>query len=196
MKARARELPQPEPIPGSDLKPLIDRIRTADERALAHLYDATTGKLYALAYAILRNAEDAEDIVCETYTYVWANAADYDAARGDVLGWLLMLCRSRALDWLRRRRHHVSASGLNEFAQLEGAANEQPEDLLSIMQQGTLVYAALAKLSAERRRLVGLAFLQGLSHHEIAAATQLPLGTVKSHLRRALVQLRAILEGT
>ncbi len=143
----------------------------------------------------MRRVEDAEEVVCATYAHAWANAARYDSERATVMGWLLMLCRSRALDVLRQRR--ASAGRLQELP-LEDLPDDsaRPDDLLSLVQTESRVHAALASLSAERRDLVSLAFLQGLSHVEIAERTGMPLGTVKSHLRRALLQLRAQLEGT
>ena len=169
-------------------------MRGGQERALEELYDATVGKLYALASAILRSAVDTEEIVCETYAYAWANAGRFDASRASALGWLLMLCRSRALDRLRQRRATVNRLDVVALQETADASAEQPFDILSLMQQRSSVYAALSQLTPERRHLVSLAFLRGLSHQEIADATQLPLGTVKSHLRRSLVQLREALE--
>ena len=177
-----------------DLDALVDRMCGGEERALEELYDATVGKLYALASAILRSAADAEEIVCETYAYAWANAARFDASRASALGWLLMLCRSRALDRLRQRRATANRLDVVALEETADASAEQPFDILSLMQQRSSVYAALSQLTPERRHLVSLAFLRGLSHQEIADATQLPLGTVKSHLRRSLVQLREALE--
>lgn len=181
-----------EPLPVRDLTECIVAMADGNERALEQLYDATVGKLYALASAILRNVEDAEEVVCTTYAYVWANAVEYDHHRGNVLGWLLMLCRSRSLDRLRQRRANIVASD----AHIEAIAADDaaPDDLLSLLQQRSHVRAALAQLTPERRRLISLAFLQGLTHQEIAEATGLALGTVKSHLRRALTQLRNYLE--
>jgi RNA polymerase sigma-70 factor (ECF subfamily) len=176
------------------LGPLVERMRSGHERALEELYEATVGNLYALASAILRSAEDTEEIVCETYAYAWANAARFDASRSNVLGWLLMLCRSRALDRLRQRRDNVSALDLVASKQIAGSAVDQPYDILCLMQQRSNIHRALARLTPQRRHLVSLAFLHGLSHQEIADATHLPLGTVKSHVRRALAQLRVALE--
>jgi RNA polymerase sigma-70 factor (ECF subfamily) len=186
--------PQPEAAAVHSLATLVERMRNGQERALEELYEATVGKLYALASAILRSAEDSEEIVCETYAYAWANAARFDASRANVLGWLLMLCRSRALDRLRQRRAHASALDVVAMKEADSLGSDQPYDVLSLMQRRSRVYAALSQLSPERRRLVSLAFLQGLSHQEIADATHLPLGTVKSHVRRALAQLREALE--
>jgi RNA polymerase sigma-70 factor (ECF subfamily) len=158
------------------------------------LYEVTVGKLYALASAILRSAEDSEEIVCETYAYAWANAARFDASRANALGWLLMLCRSRALDRLRQRRVNATALDLVALRETDGGSADQPYDILCLMQRRSRIHTALSQLTPERRHLVTLAFLQGLSHQEIAEATRLPLGTVKSHVRRALVQLREALE--
>jgi RNA polymerase sigma-70 factor (ECF subfamily) len=193
--AAVDEIPQSDAAHVCNLAALVERMRLGQERALEELYDATVGKLYALASAILRSREDAEEVVCETYAYAWANAARFDASRANALGWLLMLCRSRALDrW--RRQHRTDTIALNVVASTEAArsSTDQPYDILSLIQQRTSMHAALAQLTPERRHLVSLAFLHGMSHQEIADAVRLPLGTVKSHVRRALSQLRESLE--
>lgn len=178
---------------GDPLAFLVDEMRQGNEQALESLYDATVGKLYALASAILRQAQDAEEVVCATYTQAWEAAAQYDSRRASALGWLMMMCRSRALDLLRKRKLQattladVRSGETDEFA-------TPPDDLLSLVQQNSRVHAALATLSDERRHLVSLAFLRDLTHPEIAELLGMPLGTVKSHLRRALSQLRAHLE--
>jgi RNA polymerase sigma-70 factor (ECF subfamily) len=104
-----------------------------------------------------------------------------------------MICRSRALDLLRKRRASIETQDPIAIDRAS-AQLDQPDDLLSLMQQNSRVRAALAALPVERRQLVSLAFLRDLSHHEIATHTGIPLGTVKSHLRRALLQLREHLE--
>jgi RNA polymerase sigma-70 factor (ECF subfamily) len=195
IQAVVNEISQSEATAVRNLAALIERMRIGQERALEELYEATVGKLYALASAILRSAEDTEEIVCETYAYAWANASRFDASRANALGWLLMLCRSRALDRLRQRRATATALDVVALRETDSSA-DQPFDILSLMQQRTSVHAALAQLTPERRHLVSLAFLQGLSHQEIADVTNLPLGTVKSHVRRALTQLREALEAT
>jgi len=178
-----------------ELALLVAEMRKGNERALESLYDATVGKLYALASAILRQTDDAEDVVCATYAQAWESAASYDAQRASVLGWLLMICRSRALDLLRKRQVRQEALGAAGLDRI-GDWADRPEDLLSLTQQSSRVHAALAALPVERRQLVSLAFLRDLTHHEIAGITGMPLGTVKSHLRRALLQLREFLESS
>jgi RNA polymerase sigma-70 factor (ECF subfamily) len=177
-----------------ELAQLVAQMRLGSERALQSLYDATVGKLFALATAILRNSEDAEETVCSTYAYAWANAARFDPTRANALGWLLMLCRSRALDRLRQRRETAPAIEIADIADTHADEAGQPDDLVSLLQQRSRVRSALEKLNPERRHLISLAFLQGLSHSEIAAVTDTPLGTVKSNVRRALAQLRDELE--
>jgi RNA polymerase sigma-70 factor (ECF subfamily) len=86
------------------LAELAARVGRQDEAALGELYDATVAKLFGLARAILRNPADAEEVVCDTYTQVWQTARLYDASRGSIMGWLVTICRSRALDLLRQRR--------------------------------------------------------------------------------------------
>lgn len=178
--------------PGTEdaLAELVVGLGLRDQSALATLYDLTFARVHALASAILRSAPDAEEVVCDTYSQAWADAGRYDRSRGSVLAWLLTMCRSRALDRLRQRRAgHVELEAAAELAD----DGPPPEDLLSLAQEGTRVHAALATLAPERRELVALAFLHGLSHPEIAERTGLPLGTVKSHVRRALTQLREVL---
>jgi RNA polymerase sigma-70 factor (ECF subfamily) len=194
VQATVNDVPQSEAAAVRNLAALVEQMRIGHERALEELYDATVGKLYALASAILRSAEDTEEIVCETYAYAWANASRFDASRANALGWLLMLCRSRALDRLRQRRATTNALDVAAMRQADNGNADQPFDFLSLMQQRSKVHAALSQLTPERRHLVSLAFLQGLSHQEIADVTRLPLGTVKSHVRRALTQLREALE--
>ncbi len=176
------------------LQALVVRMQSGDQSALEALYDATCSRLYALAMAILNNREDAEEVVCDAYAQAWREAARYDAARAAPLGWLTVLCRSRALDRLRQRRQHPFIVQIEE-ADSVADPSATPDDLLSKLEHGSRVHAALANLPPERRELVALAFLRGLSHQEIADLKKLPLGTVKSHVRRSLVQLREALDG-
>ena len=177
-----------------ELALLVGQIRRGDRQALETLYEATVGKLHALALAILRQPEDSEEVVCETYAQAWETAERFDPARASVMGWLLMICRSRALDLLRKRRTRGENLDLAGFERVDEDL-QRPDELLSLMQRNSRVHAALSALPPERRQLVSLAFLRDLTHQEIAEATGMPLGTVKSHLRRALGQLREQLEG-
>lgn len=183
------------PVSGQspDLGSLIAAVLRREETALTQLYDATAGKLYGLARTILGNTADAEEVVCDVYVQAWQSASNFDPERGSVLAWLLIICRSRALDLLRQRRARRQVTGAAATAPAE-LSDDGPEDLLAQIQEGTAVHRAVAELSPLRRQLVAMAFFRGMSHQEIAVAVQLPVGTVKSHLRRSLQSLRAVLD--
>jgi RNA polymerase sigma-70 factor, ECF subfamily len=176
----------------AELAALVQRIALGQQAALTELYESTVAKLYALARLILRNPADAEEVVCDTYAQIWQAASRYESSRGSVMGWMLTICRSRALDLLRQRRarERITVDQDEPEQVLEGRSDEGPDSLLLALQQGSAVRRALESLSPIRRQLVSLAFLQGLSHQEIVEQTGLPMGTVKSHIRRALTVLR------
>ena len=175
----------------------VEAIVDHDERALAALYDATFSRVFGLVRRIVRNTGMAEEVVEDAYFQVWRQAVRFDPARGSALTWLLAIARSRALDALRREacfRHEC----LGEDAGPELASSEPPADeLLDLARHQADLHQALLLLGAQPRQLVSLAFFRGLSHEEIAPQTRLPLGTVKSQIRRALQTLREILgDGT
>ena len=175
---------------------LIERMCHADDEGLAEFYDLTLGKTYGLALRITGSAADAEDVVAETYIQAWQQAARYDPDRGAPLGWLLEMCRSRAIDHLRRRDPaflHPSPELLRNT--LKDSHIVTDVVLLDLIERDRHkdLFAALAQLPPLSRELLGLAFFGGYTHKEIAGITQLPLGTVKSHVRRALIAMRATL---
>ena len=152
-------------------------------------------KVHALVKAIVLNPADAEEVTCDVYTQVWHTAAQFDPSRGAVMAWLMSVARSRALDCLRRRRARTrlfDAQSPQEDPP-DTAEHSSPERMLNLFQAHSAVRTALERLPPDRRRLVGLAFFDDLSHSEIAELTGLPLGTVKSHLRRAIHSLRGLL---
>jgi len=173
----------------------IEAIVDHDERALAALYDATFNHVFGLVRRIVRNTAVAEEVVEDAYFQLWRQAARFDPARGKPLTWLLAMARSRALDALRReaRRRH---DGTADDESLETASPAAPADeLLDLARHRADLHEALMLLDAQPRQLVSLAFFRGLSHEEIADQKRLPLGTVKSQIRRALLSLRRILDG-
>jgi RNA polymerase sigma factor (sigma-70 family) len=141
---------------------------------------------------MLRCKEDAEEVVCDVYTCAWQRAKTYDSSRGTVMAWLAVMTRNRAVDRVRQRRDSLSLDDERHEALAASLAGQTlgPEEVLTQFQSGSAVHRALRSLSAQRRYLLGLAFFRGLSHQEIADTTRLPLGTVKSHLRRALAALQ------
>jgi RNA polymerase sigma-70 factor (ECF subfamily) len=175
------------------LAALMARVVERDERALARLYDETSSRVYGLALRICRQAAMAEEVVEEAYWQAWRQAPRFDPGRGEVMTWLLAIARSRAIDALRRderfRHEELAEDGAETGAEPALAAL----DLLDAMRGERRVHEALATLDARSRQLVALAFFRGLTHEEIATQAGMPLGTVKSLIRRALLQLRQLL---
>ncbi len=193
-QSRHQAMNPPEVVQTSDvvehrLPDLVAQIAGQHEAALSELYDLTVGKVLSLATLMMNDPEDAEEVTCDVYTQVWHGAGSYDGQRSSVMTWLLMICRSRALDALRRRR---TLAKKHERIELEEPTRTvpPPDELLNLVEEGTAVHAALAALGPVRRQLVALAYFRGMTHEEIAASTGMPIGTVKSHIRRALKTMR------
>lgn len=173
------------------LEELLREMAAGNEAALSALYGHTVSQVIGITRAVLWRREDAEEVVCDVYTRAWQRAKTYDASRGSVMAWLAVMTRNLAIDRLRQRRDTVSLdvvpAPLRYVA--SAAAGTGPEQIVAQFQAGHAVHRALQSLSPQRRQLVDLAFFQGMTHQEIADAVGLPLGTVKSHIRRALVAL-------
>lgn len=190
--AAGSAIPQDE---GRELRlcALLRDVARGEESALAALYDATIGKAYGLALRITRKPEAAEEVVEEVFLQVWRDAGRFDPDRGKVLTWLLTICRSRALDYLRRMDEaelHPNPEELQTDVHAEGA---DPLAILEATERSSAVHAALARLQPGARQLVALAFFRGLTHQEIADFCRMPLGTVKTTLSRAFKQMRTYL---
>jgi RNA polymerase sigma-70 factor (ECF subfamily) len=193
-EAAARRAPNAAP---DAAEPLIlawlERIVERDERALAALYDATLPRVYGLVLRIVRRHALADEVVEDTYFQVWRQAVRFDAARGRAMTWLLGMARSRAIDALRREARFVHDS-LDIEDHPEVPDDAPPVDALLDAARGHAeLQRALMLLNARPRQLVAMAFFGGLSHEEIASQTALPLGTVKSQIRRSLITLRQLL---
>ena len=199
MDSYAPAQPEFSTHPSSALQAWLARIAEQDERAFKHLYQALSPRVYALALRILRNAAHAEEVVEDCFWQVWRQAARFDPERGSAEAWVLTMARSRALDaWRSRDRAQqgvVSLDAMEEEGKPlpEDEAHAAADSLLEASRSSRALHAALAQLPAQPRQLVALAFLRGLTHEEVAAQTGLALGTVKSHIRRALAQLHTAL---
>ena len=177
---------------GAELAALVARMAQGDENAMALFYDRTVNRCYGLAYRIVRDAGIAEDVTAETYLQAWLQARGYIAGRGSTVAWLLTMCRSRAIDHLRSSRRQ--ALTLASAVECPGTSDhDDPSALLVAMEASNQLREALESLGEMPRQVLGLAFYRGLTHEEIAEFTGLPLGTVKSHIRRGQHRLRVAL---
>lgn len=179
--------------PDHTLIALLDRVAAQDEAALKHLYDQTASRLYGLALRIVGNREWAEDVLQESFLGIWRNAGDYRSSLSPPLAWMGLLVRSRSLDFLRRRRaeHLHTNLPLDDTDSLPDHADASgPMQLVEASEQVAALHQCMQRLEQEQRQVVSLAYLRDLSHSELAMQLKLPLGTVKSWIRRSLEQLR------
>jgi len=175
---------------------LVARMAEEDQEALSALYDRHRGLIFALALRILGDRAEAEEVLSDVFFQAWRSAAGFDPLRGSVTAWLVMLCRSRAIDRLRRRAARREPARPEDVptATTASGAREMDEAVEARMHRDRIV-SALGALSAEQRDALDLAYYGGFSHAEIAARLGQPLGTVKSRIRQALLTLRKNLGG-
>jgi RNA polymerase sigma-70 factor, ECF subfamily len=174
---------------------LIAKAAGGDERAIATLYDRYGGVLYAVAYRIVGQRADAEEVVIEAFAQAWREAPRFASERGSVAGWLTMIARSRALDTLRARsrRDRLTASAAADRSGGSPAMGEwhpDPAGAVDHAERREKVKEALEALSPPQRQAIELAYFEGLSQSEIADRLQEPLGTVKTRVRLGMQKLR------
>jgi RNA polymerase sigma factor (sigma-70 family) len=168
---------------------------TRSQDALGKLYEHCIARVHSLVRRYLRDEALVEEICADVFYQVWMQAERFDADRGPVMAWLLNMARSRALDaWRRQNSNPVIADDdLLEQAQA-WLSTDASDDALHLRRIQQAVQQALAQVSPSARQMIALAFFQGLSHSEISAHLQTPLGTVKTTIRRALLSLRDTLQ--
>lgn len=171
------------------LQELLSRSASGDREAFARLYRHTASRLFGVAIRIAGRGEIAEDALQESFITVWRRAADYDPMRGPALGWMIAIVRNCTIDRLRRRGarpegHAAPEEALNRLA----APDSTDQAELRALRR------CLDELEERPRRAVLLAYLYGLSRDELAAQLAVPVGTVKSWIRRSLDRLRRCLE--
>jgi len=166
----------------------VRRLRARDEGALGELYDILAPWVLGLAFRILRDEDEAEEVVGDVFVQVWRHVDQHDARRGPLVPWILSIARNRALDALRRRQRWW-----RKAERWEAQSMEAGDETVATPHEAAVpgwplhreVHAALAALPDEQRRLIVLSYFEGLSHSEIARRLKQPLGTVKTRLRSA-----------
>jgi RNA polymerase sigma-70 factor, ECF subfamily len=169
----------------------IGRVARGDGDALAALYDRHSRPVYSLAFRVLGDTREAEEVVQDVFAQAWRQAARYDTSRGAVVAWLLVMTRSRSIDRLRSRRGLPPLAGDSE--QTLGVLSDPaagPERAALSAEQRSQVKTALGELPLVQRLAIELAFYEGLTHVEIAERLELPLGTIKTRIRLGLMKLK------
>ena len=181
------------PDADADLIALLDRVARQEHDALKALYDRCSSKLYGLALRVVGQREWAEDVLQEAFLTIWRNAGDYRASLSPPMAWLGLIVRSRGLDFLRRRvsdRTHMTQELDDTLTDTLEGDTPNPMDTAQASEQAWALHQCLAQLDNRQREVVSLAYIRDLSHSELAIQLRLPLGTVKTWIRRGLDQLR------
>ena len=170
---------------------LIKRIVDADETALGAVYDRWARTLYSLVLHLLKDPDEAEDVVEETFWQAWKKADKYEPSKGAVSTWLVTIGRRKALDRLRSKKRHREdpIEGDRTFLDIPSQAQDPSQDVEHAELREHL-RVALLELPPEQREVLELGYFTGMSQSEIAEATGQPLGTVKTRMRLAMQKLR------
>lgn len=169
-----------------DVETLLKRIAGGDRNALRQLYEREAPKLLGVAMRLVKRRAVAEEVVHDAFLKVWDNAKRYET--GNARGWIITIVRNRALNVLRGE---VRLDLTDDFSGFERESDdESPEDRLGRLSDESALKRCLDLLDATRRKIIVLAYTEGLSHGEIAAKLDVPLGTIKSWIRRSLLSLK------
>jgi RNA polymerase sigma-70 factor (ECF subfamily) len=176
---------------------LLHRLLRRDVSAFEEIYERHSRIVYSLVLRILRQGSTAEEVVQDVFLQLWRNSSQYDAHRGPFIPWLLTLARNRALDQLRLKgeRQRRREDQTEELPQVATAAPEY-ERAMDEKRRAEQVRSLMSSLPAPQKKAIELAYFEGLSHSEIAAALNEPLGTVKSWIRNGLLRLKERLQAT
>ncbi len=172
----------------------ISAVALGDRQAYRRLYDATSPKLFAVALRILRDEGRAEDVLQDSFVNVWNGAAGYNASLSAPMTWMVTIVRNRALDYIRRVDHRTIELDDDLAAVLE-SDQPTPADSAIRSQDATALDRCLKRLDAGQRQAIAFAYFQGLTHSELASTMRIPIGTVKTWIRRGLEKMKRCLDG-
>ncbi|HZQ14996.1 MAG TPA: sigma-70 family RNA polymerase sigma factor [Pseudolabrys sp.] len=171
----------------------LARIPGGDRAALQTVYRLTSAKLFGVALRILGERSEAEDVLQEVYVTVWRKAAEFDAGRASPMTWLIAIARNRAIDRLRAAQRSRRAEPIEAAADL---ADDAPgaEAALEGAEEHARLHGCLGELAAREQAALRGAFFDGNTYEDLAERMKVPLGTMKSWIRRAMIKLKACLE--
>jgi RNA polymerase sigma-70 factor, ECF subfamily len=174
------------------LATLLAQVAAGDKSAFAKLYGQTNRKLFGVALRILRSREAAEDIVQEVYVRIWRNAASFDVTLASPIAWMASIVRHCAIDTLRKQKLETVEFG-EETTRVE-ACEPDPADEIDMAQRRAIAFAAIRKMEPAKRDLILLAYVREQSRDSLAKVFSVPTGTIKTNLRRSLIELRQSME--
>lgn len=176
---------------GHELAPLMRSVAVGDRRALADLYDRTSGKLYGICVRLLDSQAEAEEVLQDVYVTVWNKAGRFDPLKASPITWLAVLARNKAIDRLRLRR--MPTDSIEKAGDI---ADDRPSalDVLESAEEQDRLDGCLDELEPQHKSMIQAAFLDGATYPELAEREGVPLGTMKSWIRRGLIRLRGCLQ--
>ncbi|WP_147651370.1 sigma-70 family RNA polymerase sigma factor [Vulcaniibacterium gelatinicum] len=175
------------------LERLLGEVAGGDQGAFERLYHATSAKLFGICLHLLRERDQAEDVLQEVYATIWRKAAQYDARIASPISWLAMIAHNKAIDRLRAERTARQSVPL-DLIEDPGDGGAAAQALAEQAGTQRRLAMCLEQLEARRRTLIRVAFFEGATYEELAQRSGTPIGTVKSWIRRGLQQLRSCLE--
>ncbi len=170
----------------------LARVGSGDAGALKEVYDRTSAKLFGVCLRILGEPTEAEDVLQEVYVSVWRNAAAFDADRASPITWLAAIARNRSIDRVRAR--HPERSIAIDAAMEVADAAPLASSLLEASQESRRLAGCLGELEPQHQGAIRAAFLDGQTYEVLASRAGVPLGTMKSWIRRSLIRLRGCLD--
>jgi RNA polymerase sigma-70 factor, ECF subfamily len=176
----------------SEVAYLIQQVARQDREAFSQLYDRCSSLVFSLAMRMLKGRSDAEDLLQEVFVQVWRQASNYSQERGSPEAWIINIARSRAIDKLRARRRMEKSFVLTDDP-ARAESGENVESSAAESEAKLTMNSALANLPAAQRRVLELAYFDGLTQTEIAARLAEPLGTVKTRMRAGIQRLKDML---
>jgi RNA polymerase sigma factor (sigma-70 family) len=168
---------------------LITALKARDDQAFSYLYDQYCGSLYSIILQIVKSPETAKDILQEVFVNIWRKIESYDPSRGRLYTWMLNISRNASIDMLRSKSYQNNQKNREITETVYGGDQVTQTSIDSIGLSGFL-----GKLRPEQRVLIELAYFKGYTHEEIAQIEDIPLGTVKTRIRNALLQLREFIK--
>ena len=171
----------------------LARVAAGERIALQTTYRLTSAKLFGVCLRILNDRAEAEDVLQEVYVTVWQKAADFDPQRASPMTWLITIARNRAIDRLRASGQARRMQPIEEAADIADAA-PLPEAMLEDAESHAKLRGCLGSLAEHEQKALRGAFFDGNTYEELAARMSVPLGTMKSWIRRALMKLKTCLE--
>jgi RNA polymerase sigma-70 factor (ECF subfamily) len=176
---------------------LLERIVRGEESALSTLYDRYHRLLYTFGMRMLRSVEESEDLLQEVFLQLWNTARSYDRGKGSVYTWLVTMTRNRAIDRLRSKgyKRQVQHIDIDEITLATDSHSSNPYANAELHEHQRLIVTVLQKLTLDQQQVIALSYYEGYSQSEIAAKLDIPLGTVKSRMRKGLMEMRSMLQG-